>query len=62
VNASTLATSLISNQGAHDGLAGAPWSGPLEGADAPATAECMSDCVDTMQRVVNVDAFNSCSA
>ena len=39
-----------------------PWSGPLRAPTPPATAECISDWVETITRVVKVEAFSSCSA
>jgi hypothetical protein len=35
---------------------------PLRAPTPPATAECMSDRVEVMTRVVKVEAFSSCSA
>ena len=62
VKASTLATSPISISVRITASPAPPCSGPFRAPTPPATAECMSDCVETIVRVVNVDAFNSCSA
>ena len=39
-----------------------PWSVPLSAPTPPATAECMSDSVAAITRVVKVEALSSCSA
>ena len=39
-----------------------PCSVPLRAPTPPATAECMSDSVAAITRVVKVEAFSSCSA
>ena len=39
-----------------------PWSVPLSAPTPPATAECMSESVAAITRVVKVEAFSSCSA
>ena len=62
VNASTFATSPISISVRITASPAPPWSGPLSAPTPPATAECMSDCVETIVRVVKVDALSSCSA
>ena len=62
VKASTLPTSPISIKVRMTASPAPPCNGPLSAPMPPATAECMSDCVETMQRVVKVDAFSSCSA
>ncbi len=62
VNASTLATSPISISVRITASPAPPCSGPLSAPTPPATAECMSDCVETIVRVVNVEALSSCSA
>src|SRR5205807_892846 len=59
VKASTLATSPISIKVRMTASPAPPCNGPLSAPTPPATAECMSDCVETMQRVVKVDAFSS---
>ena len=62
LNASTLATSPISMSVRITASPAPPWSGPFSAPCPPATAECMSEFVDVITRVVNVDAFSSCSA
>ena len=60
--ASTLSSSPISISVRITASPAPPWSGPLSAPTPPATAECMSDSVDAITRVVKVDAFSSCSA
>ena len=61
-NASTLATSPISSSVRITASPAPPCSGPLSAPTPAATAECMSDWVEVTTRVVNVEAFSSCSA
>src|SRR5881628_2264037 len=57
--ASTWATSPISISVRMTASPAPPWSGPLRAPTPPATAECMSDCVETMTRGVKVKAFDA---
>ena len=59
---STLATLPISISVRITASPAPPWSGPLSAPTPPATAECMSDWVDVITRVVKVEALISCSA
>ncbi len=60
--ASTLSSVPISSSVRITASPAPPWSVPFSAPTPPATAECMSESVAAMTRVVNVDAFSSCSA